>query len=329
MPGGAFENRVGQFNGFLDGVDGSSRKPQFNFMHLELPHAPWQYLPSGQSYSVKGPEIPGLKDNAWGHDPWLAMQGYQRYLLQLGFVDRLLGRVVRRLRDEGLYDRALFILTADHGISFHPGASMRGVSRSTPAPSVADQGSVPLFVKAPHQRAGRVDDGSAQTIDILPTIADTLDARLRGRVDGRPLGHDAVPDAVLRVGSCCASDARFRFSEFVRLRDAEVRRRISLFGADDGFMGVFGGANRDLMGKTLTHLRSRSAPGARAEMDTQRVKLETDAEGPAFVTGKLTANRFAGAVVAVAANGRVVAVTRSYRDGDDFRFGAVVVPVQL
>ena len=91
----------GRFDRFLAGIRRNSRKPQLNFLHLELPHVPWQYLPSGQSYPVSGPEIPGLEATV-GQRAVAAGSGLQRYLLQVGFVDRLLGRLTQRLRAQAL-----------------------------------------------------------------------------------------------------------------------------------------------------------------------------------------------------------------------------------
>jgi hypothetical protein len=50
---------------------------------------------------------------------------------------------------------------------------------------------------------------------------------------------------------------------------------------------------------------------------------------PAFVTGRLSGRAVGGEVVAIAVNGRVAAVTRSFRDGAEVRLGAMVSPEVL
>ena len=106
-------------------------------------------------------------------DSFLTRHNEQRFLLQLGFVDRQLGALIRRLRGQGIYDRALIVVTADHGGSFETGVgSRRKVTRG----NVDEVGPVPLFVKAPRQRRGRVNGALARTLDVMPTIADVLDA---------------------------------------------------------------------------------------------------------------------------------------------------------
>ena len=99
-----------------------------------------------------------------------------------------------KLKAEGIWNKALVILTADHGVSFLPGQHRRSV---TPA-NFSDIASIPLFVKLPHQAKGRIDDGDVDTTDIVPTIADELGMPLPAgyHVDGRsllgPHGHRTV-----------------------------------------------------------------------------------------------------------------------------------------
>ena len=67
----------------------ATTKPTFYFKHVLMPHGPWRYLPSGQQYLAGAEPVPG-----WGHafgSPWVSIQKYQRHLLQLGYVDQLVG----------------------------------------------------------------------------------------------------------------------------------------------------------------------------------------------------------------------------------------------
>ena len=165
-----------------------AQRGTLHFAHLLLPHAPWRLLPSGHVYgfsnSSEGLEYPG---GAWTGDRWLVEQAYQRHLLQVGYVDSLLGRVLRTLEREGLYDQALVIVVADHGASFRPGAPRRSVTRE----NLADIAGVPLIVKYPRQRHRGADLGvTARTIDVLPTIADVLGVPLPWQVP-RPIASRA------------------------------------------------------------------------------------------------------------------------------------------
>ena len=72
-------------------------------------------------------------------------------------------------------------VVADHGMSFRLGHDRRLVR----AENVQDLAPVPFFLKAPGQKRGRISDRRLQTVDVLPTIADTLGVDIPWKVDGR------------------------------------------------------------------------------------------------------------------------------------------------
>ena len=152
-----------------------------------LPHVPWNYLPTGREYPfpLEPPwadslnvthGLIGLQRHSehWTSDPVAVALAYHRYLLQLGFVDRLVGRLIDHLKEAGLYDGSLILLTADHGVSCRPDHDRRNIDEVN-APDIL---SIPLLVKLPHQREGRTSDRNVQTADLLPTIADVLKIEL-------------------------------------------------------------------------------------------------------------------------------------------------------
>src|SRR5580765_4386760 len=167
----------------------AQRKPALYFVHSLLPHVPWLYLPSGKRYGGDVRVIPGAPNGYWGDDKWKGEQAEQRFFLQLGYADGALGLLMRRLRATGVYDRALVVVTADHGVSFRPGTPRRNIS----AGNLVDIAFMPLFVKLPGQKHGRIDDSFVQTIDVLPTIAAALHTKLPWPVDGKPLIERKLP----------------------------------------------------------------------------------------------------------------------------------------
>ena len=180
--GERFAEAVGSFS--------QTYKPFFSFLHPLLPHVPWEYFPTGRRYLSSGMSAPGLniKKEVWGENEDLVIQGYRRHLLQVGFIDTLLGNLLRQLRTLGLYDQALIVVTADHGASFWAKTSRR----SDAGPHAGDVRRVPLFIKAPYQRTGQRSDRPTKTIDILPTIADILGIELPWPVDGSSLNSSPV-----------------------------------------------------------------------------------------------------------------------------------------
>ncbi len=167
-------NQPARFTSFLRGLAPAPR-PTLHFLHLLMPHPPWAYLPSGARYEA--PE-----DFPNEGDGWVEL-ARERHLAQLGYTDRLIGETLRTLRESGLWDQALVVVTADHGVSFTKGFQGRGLDAIRAAPQQVAW--VPMFVKTPGQRTGRVDDRNWQHVDLLPTIADEAAIRLPWPVDGR------------------------------------------------------------------------------------------------------------------------------------------------
>ena len=192
-----------------------------------------------------------------------------------------------RLRAEGLYDRSLIVVAADHGISFRADLNRRVIVPGN-APDIAN---VPLFVKEPGQRSGRVNEAPVRTIDILPTVADAVGVQLGSEVDGRPLGQAAGRDDRLRISSYTGNPVEMSFGDFVRRRDTEVARRLRLFPGS-GFDGVFASAPVDgLVGKPVRALPAGGPTAFRVELDF-RSGLAAFSPGsrsvPASLSGRLS-----------------------------------------
>ena len=203
-----------EFEQFLGSIRRGEPRRTLHFLHFKLPHAPFRLLPSGREYG-NATSIDGILDDAfndWTTSSWLVDQALQRHLLQVGYTDRLLGVLVAQLKRAGIYDRALVILTADHGASFVAGGSRRYVNPR----NIADIAGVPLFVKYPGQREGRVDRRGANTTDVVPTIADVIGVEIPWPVDGRSLRGAPVVRRV-SVGR--------RYADARRRRCRDGRRR--------------------------------------------------------------------------------------------------------
>ncbi len=156
-----------------------ANKPRVDFLHLLLPHFPWHYLPTGQRYEALPLHTIGLDGQDWSSD-WAATMGRQRHLLQVGAADRFIGQLIDRLTAIGEFDNSMIVVTADHGVAFKAKLPFRGVAETT----YPDILWTPMFVKLPQQRTGSIDDRIALSIDALPTIAATLQAKSDWKFDG-------------------------------------------------------------------------------------------------------------------------------------------------
>ena len=313
-----------EFQRLLEGIRRAEPDRTLHFLHLLLPHAPFRLLPSGREYgnaaSIDG--IVGDAFNDWSPAPWLVRQALQRHLLQVAYVDRLLSDLIDRLERTGVYDRALVVVTADHGASFEAGGSRR---YATPE-NRADIASVPLFVKYPGRRAGRVDLRDARTTDLLPTIADVLGIDLPWRIDGRSLLGRAAARPVwlgMRSGEAHVVDADEVHAEVL----ASARRNATAFGEGADSMYRIG-PHPELLGMSVADLDSASSTGATATLDGETLFADVRlASGfvPARIVGSLDGRETSpGRAVAIAVNGQVAAVTRTFVQARRAQFAALV-----
>jgi hypothetical protein len=299
------------------------------FFHIQLPHNPYHYLPDGQRYPETVEGLPGLTSanqpagGGWSKDPQLTRQGLQRYLLQIGDTDRLLGRLLDRMQESGLYDRALLVVLADHGASFVPGTPHRAANTT----NLASIAGIPLLIKSPGQREGKIDQSNVQITDVLPTIADRLGVKLPWPTQGQPAQRAGSGGTVAVQPHYGDADLTLPFAEYLRQRDALVERMLDDFG--DGPGGIYrGGENADLVGRSVDELGAGSLPQASFELDGGGLLGDVDPKGalvPAQISGELSGVP-EQARLAVAVDGRVAATAVRWRDGDTARFSAIVPP---
>jgi sulfatase-like protein len=321
--------RAERFGQFISSIR-ASRRPTFWVKHALLPHGPWIYMPSGHRSRPEGPELlPGMQTVPGFYDDYLTRHNEQRYLLQLGFVDRILGRLVARLEDQGMYDDTLIVITADHGFAWQVGVPTR---RSVNPGNVQEMGPVPLLVKAPKQTRGRVNDALARTLDVTPTIADVLNVPLGYRTDGASAFSRAV--RARREVSLTTRD----FSSIVRIsparwkarRRAVVRRRLRHLGSGDwASLYTSLGPHRDLIGQATPP--ARTVPRTRATISLARsFALVRRSSGvvPCQIAGRiLGSGPHRERDLAIAVNGRIEAVGRSFHlKGERVESYSVMVP---
>ncbi|HJV30429.1 MAG TPA: sulfatase-like hydrolase/transferase, partial [Gaiellaceae bacterium] len=300
----------------------SRREPTLYFLDTLLPHVPYVYLPSGRRYAVDARILRGIDNGLW-LESWPALQGQQRYLLQLGYTDSALGVLLQRLRETGLFDRALVIVTADHGVGF----GLRDQRRLPTPTNLHEIAFVPLFVKLPGQQRGRTVDGLVRTIDILPTIARVLGVPLDWRIDGRPLVGRRLPEdgtvAVMKQNGSLVSQ---QLSVLRERRARAVRERIAEFGTGS-FASIYEiGPHRELVGRTPASLPVSPSGSLAVRIDGATLLDAVDKGSgfvPSFIEGSVEGT--SGTMdLAVALNGRIAAVTKTFDQHGQTRFSALV-----
>lgn len=300
-------------------------EPTMHFLHLLLPHTPWRYLPSGVTYPDK---LLGGVRRAWGKHAWPLEVNRQRHLLQVAYTDRLLGDVIDRMKQQGMWDDALVVVTADHGESFIPGTSGRRLTeRSDHEAQIAW---VPVFIKKPGQSQGTTSDANWEQVDLLPTVADAVGIDVPFKVDG--ISHLSA-----------TRDRREKYfynnpGERITFPAAPAFKRVlqgvtdTLVTASDGPDGLYRvGDRREWIGKKVQDLALLGVKkGDTPSPMTARLAPEIDfsdvdpASGsvPALVSGTLTSARGGSLVIVV--NGTVAAVSEIWPEQGEPSFAGMV-----
>jgi len=135
----------------------------FSWIHLFDPHTPYDPPPPFDRY----PEEP--------------------YRGEVEYTDHELGDLISFLEEEGLYDRCLIIVTADHGESLgQHGEQEHGffVYEATVW--------VPLIIRAPFAMPVQRVESLVELVDIAPTVLDALAIAVPESYQGESLWHQVL-----------------------------------------------------------------------------------------------------------------------------------------
>jgi arylsulfatase A-like enzyme len=268
---------------------------------------------------------------------WWQQEAHQRHLLQLQYVDRLLGELLDRLEALGLYQRSLIVVTADHGVGFWPDDNARIVGLSNHPEDILG---IPLLIKRPNQSQSRLDDRNVEAVDILPTIADLVGAELESgdaaegtfEFDGCSLYDPACeerPDKLAYSSEQPRPETmqELHFDQALGLRDQTLRRNLDWFATGLYSFGPYAA----LTGKRLDTLDVGDEPAGRAIFDAEaRPKFYDPSERyvPVRVSAllELARERELTPHVAVAMAGRIQTVVPAPVDGNNGRRVLAMIP---
>ena len=284
-------------------LDHPSARPPLVFMHSSLPHGPARSCPTAAATRSTAGRTPASRER-WTRRQWLVDQAFQRHVLQSRYADALVGRLLNKVREAGLYDDAVILVTADHGVSFRAGEPRRRMTAAT----MPDVAVVQFIVKAP----GSAPAGWRTARCHHRRAADDRRGRRGARAvdDGRDAGGPAA-------GGREHADRRHRRGQPGRAggvgtvldgrREREAAEARLLRGGEYAI-----GPRPDLIGRRAG---DAMADGARATVDAPREYAAI--AGGARVLPVLVSGDVAGLPddepIAIAVNGRVVATTRVFR----------------
>ena len=305
---------------FPEWLESVNLDTDFLFAHSFLPHEPYYFLPDGRRYR-SGP-MPRLAEGGLGPivDSQAAAGGaWQRQMIQLARVDALLGILRSRSVKAGLWDRAMVVITSDHGSAFRSGFERRTIVKQ----NVASIGFTPLFIKYPGQTEGGPDPTRTQEVDVMPTIAEVTGLEPFPGMDGMPISQINDP---WRPANIDGVEYGRGLLERRLKNDLRLKRRML------GTRGLWQmGPKPGLIGRKIppSKLIRSGSPALRVDnrKELKRVKLGSDWV-PALVYGRSTRLK-PGTVLAIGVNGRIAGTARLFDDGKLNRFGTVVDPTLL
>ena len=176
----------------LSFIQANQDQPFFLYYASPLPHLPLQ-VPQ---------EYVDRYVNLWGdEDPYTGSNGYfpnryprAAYAGMISYLDDQVGEIVAKLKELNLYDNTLIIFSSDNGPSYVGGVDAEYFNSAGPFPNnygrtkgFTYEGGirVPMIASWP----GKISPGSSSDHisafwDVLPTLAEVVEARPPGDIDG-------------------------------------------------------------------------------------------------------------------------------------------------
>jgi len=120
---------------------------------------------------------------------------YRSYINQVRFVDSIIGQVINVMKNKGLFERSLIIISSDHGTGYNDTAPGRYKSFRGEQELLSKMMNLvpPLIIKYPKQNEKKISTIYARPYDIAATIADVLGVKPSWDMDGINLRDKNFP----------------------------------------------------------------------------------------------------------------------------------------
>jgi len=180
------------FDEMMGFVSQNKDNPFFLYWATPIPHNPIQAPQRWIDHYIKkfGDEKPYLGDiNYFPHKNPRA-----GYAAMISYLDENVGKLVKYLKDEGLYDNTLIMFTSDNGVTFTGGTDGKFFNSSGPfgeeygkAKGFVYEGGirVPMIASWPgHIEAGSTSDLISAHYDVMATLSDLVGYETPENTDG-------------------------------------------------------------------------------------------------------------------------------------------------
>lgn len=146
------------------------------------PHEPWD--PPSIWEKKPCPYNPGWKGNPILLAPWTPVEGRitddecahvrALYAENIELVDRRIGMLLDSVREQGLWDETMIVITSDHGQPMGKGEHGHGIMRKCRPWPYEELVHVPLLMHIPGLKSGKLVKSFVQNVDLAPTMLDAL-----------------------------------------------------------------------------------------------------------------------------------------------------------
>ena len=173
----------------------------FFWLHFNSPHAPYDYREVAahlynSSYKGRFEKTTGSRFET--HDPLEVERLRSLYDGEVFFADILFGRLLAEVRNLGLAENTVVVLTSDHGEEFkeHGGFQHKFLHEETLR--------IPLVLFQPDLPRGRRVSDAVGHVDLFPTLADMAGLQVPPGLDGVSI-HGSVAENRLVVSQAITS----------------------------------------------------------------------------------------------------------------------------
>ena len=180
------------FEGMMNFIDKNKGEPFFFYWASPIPHVPLQAPQRWVDYYV---------DKLGIEEPYLGEKGYfpnrypnASYAAMISYLDENVGKLIKKLKEENIYENTLIIFTSDNGPTYAGGVDAHYFNSAAPfnndygwTKGFVNEGGirVPLIASWPEKiKIGAESDHISSFIDLLPTFCEIADVEIPEEVDG-------------------------------------------------------------------------------------------------------------------------------------------------
>lgn len=175
-----------------------TNRPFFLWVDSFDPHEPWD--PPSVWEKKPCPYNPDYEGNPLLLAPWSEVEGVLTeeeckhiralYAEKVTLTDKWIGQLLDSVKEQGLWDETMIVITSDHGQPMGDGEHGHGIMRKCRPWPYEELVHVPLLVHVPGLEGGKRIKSFVQNVDITATILDALGLNEEAALE--ETGHEGI-----------------------------------------------------------------------------------------------------------------------------------------